>query len=63
MSILIDKLVQDNLATTIHTKILDKWWIAKPLASNTLIEYCKLIKDVIRILKRKSFAVHYKEDE
>ncbi len=37
-------------------------YMLKPLPMYTIQEKLKRIKDAIRILRRKSFAIHYKVD-
>jgi hypothetical protein len=60
MSILIDRLIEEN--TQEHTgamkKFGDIWYIAKPMDIN----FFKRIKDAIRVLLGKSQAFHYMED-
>ena len=59
MSKLIDMIVDlDNPKTQID----GKWYLAKPLPFYGFFTIIDKIKDCIRILKGKSFAVHYKED-
>jgi hypothetical protein len=61
MSALIDFLLQNTENNSVKVKIGKMYWIAKPLAGSK--NYRKLIKDSIRVLKGKSIAVHYEEDE
>ena len=64
MSILLDKLLKeaDTSTTTAQAKDL-KWYIAKPLPFYSLKTKIQRIKDGLRVMNGKSFAVHYKEDE
>jgi hypothetical protein len=63
MSILIDKLLNEaDTSNTAQAKDF-KWYIAKPLTLYSLKEKLKRIKDGLRVMNGKSFAVHYKEDE
>jgi len=63
MSILIDKLLKEaDTSTTTQAKDL-KWYIAKPLPFYLLKTKLQRIKDGLRVMNGKSFAVHYKEDE
>jgi hypothetical protein len=63
MSILLDKLLKEaDVSTTAQEKNL-KWYIAKPLPFYSLKTKLKRIKDGLRVVSGKSFAVHYKEDE
>ena len=63
MSILIDKLIKEaDTLTTAQAKDL-KWYIAKPLPFDSLKTKLQRIKDGLRVINGKSFAVHYKEDE
>ncbi len=55
MSMLIDYINNDDQAC-----IDGKWYIAKPVP---YFIFMSRIKDAIRILRGKSIAVHYKEDE
>ena len=60
MSKLIDLIVDiDNPKTQIE----GKWYFAKPLSFYGWFTIIGKIKDCIRILKGKSFAFHYKEQE
>ena len=62
MSILIDKLLKE--ADTPKTQAKDlKWYIAKPLPFYSLKTKLQRIKDGLRVMNGKSFAVHYKQDE
>ena len=63
MSILIDKLIQENKNNSNYVKFGDIWYIAKPLEAKTLCVFAKRIKDAFRVLIGKSKAYHYKEDE
>lgn len=63
MSRLIDELVQEtNNGITSQAKDL-KWYLAKPLPFYTIKTKLKRIKDALRVINGKSFAVHYKVDE
>ena len=63
MSILIDKLLKEvNTSTTEQAKDL-RWYIAKPIPFKSITELYKRVKDGIRVVRGKSFAVHYKRDE
>ena len=63
MSILLDKLLKEaGTSTTAQAKDL-KWYIAKPLPFYSLKTKIQRIKDGLRVMNGKSFAVHYKEDE
>jgi hypothetical protein len=63
MSILLDKLLKEaDTSNTAQAKDL-KWYIAKPLPFNSLKTIIKRLKDGLRVMNGKSFAVHYKEDE
>jgi len=64
MSILLDKLVAEKERETLSQNKDDgKWYHAKPLPFYSIKTVLKRIKDGIRVMKGKSFAVHYKEDE
>lgn len=63
MSILIDKLLKEiDTSTAIQAKDL-KWYIAKPIQFNSLRTKLQKIRNGLRVMNGKSFAVHYKEDE
>jgi hypothetical protein len=63
MSVLIDKLLKEvDASTTAQAKDL-KWYLAKPIPSYSLKSKLKMIKDGLRVMSGKSFAVHYKQDE
>ena len=63
MSILLDKLLKEvDSSTTSQSKDL-KWYIAKPLQFYSLKMKFQRIKDGLRVMNGKSFAVHYKQDE
>ena len=63
MSILIDKLMKDvENAPASQAKDL-KWYIAKPIHFYSIQEFFKRVRDGIRVINGKSFAVHYKQDE
>jgi hypothetical protein len=40
-----------------------KWYITKPLPFYSLKTKIQRLKDGLRVMNGKSFAVHYKEDE
>ena len=63
MSILIDKLLKEADTSTTAQAIDLKWYIAKPLPFYSLKDKLQKIKDGLRVMNGKSFAVHYKEDE
>jgi hypothetical protein len=63
MSILLDKLLKEaDISITVQAKDL-KWYIAKPLPLYSFKTKLQRIKDGLRVMNGKSFAVHYKEDE
>lgn len=63
MSILIDILLKEvDNSNTAQGKDF-KWYISKPLPFYSLKTKFKQIKDGLRVMNGKSFAVHYKEDE
>jgi hypothetical protein len=63
MSVLLDKLLKEaDTSNTAQAKDL-KWYIAKPLPFHSLKTTIKRLKDGLRVMNGKSFAVHYKEDE
>jgi len=63
MSRLIDELVKEtDNGITAQAKDL-KWYLAKPLPFYSLQTKLKRIKDGLRVMNGKSFAVHYKVDE
>jgi hypothetical protein len=63
MSILLDNLLKEtDVSVTTQAKDL-KWYLAKPLSFYSLKTKLKRIKDGLRVMNGKSFAVHYKEDE
>ena len=63
MSILLDKLLREaDTSPTTQAKDL-KWYITKPLPFYSLRTKIQRIKDGLRVMNGKSFAVHYKEDE
>lgn len=63
MSILIDKFLKEaSTSTTEQAKDLH-FYIAKPIPFCSLKTKLRRIKDAIRVLRGKSFAVHYKIDE
>ena len=63
MSILIDKLLKETDQSTMIQANDSKWYIAKPTPFYSIKTKIKRIKDALRVLKGKSFAVHYKENE
>jgi hypothetical protein len=63
MSVLLDKLLKEaDTSNTAQAKDL-KWYIAKPLPFNSLKTKILRLRDALRVMNGKSFAVHYKEDE
>ena len=62
MSILIDKLIK---GATDNTEQLNdgRWYIAKPLSLKSFSGLRSCFKNGIRVMRGKSFAVHYKKDE
>lgn len=58
MSRLIDEICRSDCKEYIDRD--GNWWIAKPLNKAPLK---KRINDAIRVLRGKSFACHYKQDE
>lgn len=64
MSRLIDELVNSDIVTNIKTQYEHEvWYIAKPIQYVNYKTIIQRIGDAIRVLRGKSFAVHYKEDE
>jgi hypothetical protein len=63
MSVLIDKLLKDIDESITSQSNDKKWYIAKPLPFYSIKTKLKRINDGIRVMRGKSFAVHYKEDE
>lgn len=65
-SVLIDSIVKsDNCQVGIideKTK-KEKWYIAKPLKSGSILSKLMRVYSAWLVLTGKSFAVHYKEDE
>lgn len=59
MSILIDKLLKQSPGMPLKQCKDKKWYFAKPLNYS----FKESLKDAIRVLRGKSFAVHFKEDE
>jgi hypothetical protein len=63
MSTLIDKFLNEvNTPITEQAKDL-RWYIAKPIPFKSISELYKRVKDGIRVVRGKSFVVHYKRDE
>lgn len=62
MSILVDKLIKE-VDTSVNTQINGLWYLAKPIPFKSLKTTIERIKDGLRVIKGKSFAVHYKQDE
>jgi hypothetical protein len=63
MSILLDKLLHEtDGSTTAQAKDL-KWYIAKPLPFYSIQTKIRNIKDGLKVINGKAFAVHYKQDE
>lgn len=63
MSVLLDKLVKESMESPTYGEKDLKWYFAKPILSTTIKARFKRLKDAIRVLNGKSFAVHYKDDE
>jgi hypothetical protein len=63
MSILLDKLFKEADTSNLAQAKDLKWYIAKPLPFYSLKTKLQRIKDGLRVMNGKSFAVHYKEDE
>jgi hypothetical protein len=62
MSILIDQLIKQDFSSTSQAKDLN-WYIAKPISLYSMKTMIYRIKNALRVIKGKSFAVHYKDDE
>ena len=62
MSRLIDSFLKEEHNTTL-TQIDLKWYIAKPISFYSLNTFLNRLKDGLRVIRGKSFALHYKEDE
>lgn len=61
MSKLVDEFINEYyIIGNPMAKINDLWYMAKPLSYPTILER---IKDCFRVLRGKSFTLHYKEDE
>jgi hypothetical protein len=61
MSTLIDKLVDDYGNKEVPMESIGAiWYIAKPY---NCASFMSRIKDAIRIINKKSFAVHFSRDE
>lgn len=63
MSVLVDKLIKEHYVTNTEQLKDFNWYISKPLGINSIKKLSYRIKDAIRIIQGKSFAVHYKSDE
>ena len=67
MSVLLDKILDDDGRDRISVNINGRYYIAKCMRVRSLKKDIKFvfnnIKDSLRVLRGKSFAVHYKEDE
>ena len=63
MSVLIDKLLADDMINSHQSEFDDGWFIAKPLPFYYGIFDFKRFRDAWRILSGKSHAYHYKIDE
>ena len=62
MSILIDELLKEECNPTL-TQIDSKFYVAKPIPYYSIFSFMDRIVDGLRVMRGKSFAVHYKEDE
>ena len=62
MSILIDELLKEECNPTL-TQINSKFYVAKPIPFYSIFTFINRIVDGLRVIRGKSFAVHYKEDE
>ena len=62
MSVLIDKLLAEDLLNKTECEIDGKWFIAKPMGYYRLLDF-RRFRDMWRILIGKSHAYHYKIDE
>lgn len=62
MSILIDELLKEECDPTL-TQINSKFYVAKPIPFYSIKTVLNRIKDGLKVMKGKAFAVHYKEDE
>ena len=62
MSLLIDELLKEESNPTL-TQIDSKFYVAKPIPFYSIFTFIDRIKDGVRVMRGKSFAVHYKEDE
>jgi hypothetical protein len=62
MSILIDKLLKEDSNSTL-TQINLKFYVAKPIPYYSIYTFIDRIKDGLKVMRGKAFAVHYKEDE
>ena len=60
MSVLIDELFKEE---RVFTHIDTKWYVAKPILFYSIKTLLNRVRDAIRVIRGKSFAVHYKEDE
>jgi hypothetical protein len=60
MSILLDELLKEE---RIMTYIEPRWYMAKPIPYYSIKTLLNRVRDAIRVIRGKSFAVHYKEDE
>lgn len=63
MSILIDDLLKRASTNTMEQAKDSMWYIAKPMPYCSFKGKIRLIKDGLRVMMGKSFAVHFKEDE
>ena len=65
-SILIDELIKSDhcqVGITDEKTKKEKWYIAKPLKSGSILSKLMRVYSAWLVLTGKSFAVHYKEDE
>lgn len=63
MSELIDDITKSAILSSWSLNSDGKWYVAKPLPFYSYKIVLNRIKDAVRIIRGKSFAVHYKEDE
>lgn len=65
-SILIDVIIKSDycqVGITDEKTKKEKWYIAKPLKSSSILSKLMRVYSAWLVLTGKSFAVHYKEDE
>mgnify|MGYP001574774832 CR=1 FL=1 len=64
MSIVIDVLrveIRQNTGTSVQ--IGKGWWLAKPVIASWEDTWVKRLKDAWRVLRGKSYAYHYAQDD